>query len=531
MTFTIMPTLTFRFPGGRYHATPWGYHVNEGQIEWPPSPWRLLRALISSGYTNHHWTEVPPTAVQLFHKLASVLPVYHLPVASTGHSRHFMPVVEGKSQKTTLVFDAWANVADGELLVHWPCELATEELNLLASLTRSIGYLGRSESWVEADIASSTNHEWNSFPCSEKDSRDPNWEQVSLMAPQTPVSYEDWRTRQLDEALRPFMGQKQTAALKKKIAEASKPFPETLITCLTRDTSWWKAYGWSQPPGCQKALYWRRKDALEVAAPTAIRPIAASPVTTILIAITTASGNQSALPPVTRTLPQAELFHRAVVGCLGRGGRVDCPELTGKDAMNRPLQTQHKHAHTIPVDLDGDGRLDHIIVHAPMGLQDAAQRSIRSLRRTWTKSGHGDLQLSIVGSGSLGMLRGLPDPLKTKIEQLLGPPEGALVWESVTPFVLPKTIDRRSRRQLLGQVNSELRVRDIPEADRVTIDEDLTRSMRHFIRRRSRRASPPQSETGYGIRLYFREPVKGPLLLGYASHYALGLFRACEIRD
>ena len=24
-----MPTLQMRFPGGRYHATPWGHHVNE----------------------------------------------------------------------------------------------------------------------------------------------------------------------------------------------------------------------------------------------------------------------------------------------------------------------------------------------------------------------------------------------------------------------------------------------------------------------------------------------------------------------
>ena len=35
------------FPGGRYHATPWGRHVNEGVAEWPPSPWRLLRALVA----------------------------------------------------------------------------------------------------------------------------------------------------------------------------------------------------------------------------------------------------------------------------------------------------------------------------------------------------------------------------------------------------------------------------------------------------------------------------------------------------
>ncbi|MFZ2345189.1 MAG: type I-U CRISPR-associated protein Csb2, partial [Candidatus Microthrix parvicella] len=35
------------FPLGRYHATPWDRHVNEGAVEWPPSPWRMVRALIA----------------------------------------------------------------------------------------------------------------------------------------------------------------------------------------------------------------------------------------------------------------------------------------------------------------------------------------------------------------------------------------------------------------------------------------------------------------------------------------------------
>ena len=43
-----MIALSVRFIAGRYHATPWGHHVNEGLIEWPPSPWRILRALLAS---------------------------------------------------------------------------------------------------------------------------------------------------------------------------------------------------------------------------------------------------------------------------------------------------------------------------------------------------------------------------------------------------------------------------------------------------------------------------------------------------
>ena len=43
-----MIAISLRLIAGRYHATPWGRHVNEGAVEWPPSPWRILRALVAT---------------------------------------------------------------------------------------------------------------------------------------------------------------------------------------------------------------------------------------------------------------------------------------------------------------------------------------------------------------------------------------------------------------------------------------------------------------------------------------------------
>lgn len=45
-----MPVLEITFPAGRYHATAWGRNVNEGDPEWPPSPFRLARALMDMRY-------------------------------------------------------------------------------------------------------------------------------------------------------------------------------------------------------------------------------------------------------------------------------------------------------------------------------------------------------------------------------------------------------------------------------------------------------------------------------------------------
>ena len=327
-----MPTLQLRFPGGRYHATPWGHHVNEGQIEWPPSPWRLLRALIACGFSTQRWSEVPPVARQLIEKLAGVLPSYRLPAASAAHSRHFMPVgtLDKGRERTTLVFDTWANMGDETLLVHWDCDLTDEETQQLRQLAECLGYLGRSESWVEAELIE--DEVLTSLRTSMRSrigmelTRARKWEQVSLMAAIPPHEYATWQSQKVNAALADFPiredKRRPPAKLLKDRAKAVAPFPEGLLDCLTKDTAWWKQHRWSQPPGSQRVLYWRRADTLQVGVPQRASRRPVRPVTTMLLALATPSGNRSALPPCSRTLPQAELFHRAIVGRVAKGERV-----------------------------------------------------------------------------------------------------------------------------------------------------------------------------------------------------------------
>jgi len=528
-------TLQLRFPGRRYHATPWGHHVNEGLIEWPPSPWRLLRALVACGFSTQGWGQVPPLGAQLMNKLAGVLPSYQLPEASAAHSRHFMPLGKLKAgrEETTLVFDTWAHVGEGELFVHWPCELTEDEFALLARLATALGYLGRSESWVEAELMPESQRPPagpDAFPHQEGIYPGPRYEQVVLMSALLPEAYRTWRHQQADAALAalplPEGKKKPSAGLLKKRDEALAPYPPDLVSCLLMDTVWWKQHGWSQPPGSQRVLYWRPSDSLEVGVPRRARPRRVNSVTTVLLALTTSSGNRSALPSCTRTLPQAELFHRALVGRAGNGRRIHCPELTGKDEHGRPLHEHHRHAHTIPLDLDGDGHLDHILVYAAMELGEDAQRAILTLRRTWTKGGANDIQVAVAARGNLEMLRQLSAPLNRRVEQILGPRGGARLWESATPFVPPRFLKPRGKNTIDGQVRAELASRKLPEVESVVIDPELTRTLRHFVRQRNHGGVSPPSDAGYGLRLTFSTPVPGPLLLGYGAHYGLGMFLA-----
>ena len=132
--------LSIQFLTGRYHATPWNHQVNEGQVEWPPSPWRILRSLVFAYY---HLPEQPERSLfnQILSKLANHLPSYSLPAYVAAHTRHYMPVFrEGKST-TTKVFDTFYALPGGalspeaKLWVMWSGVEATDEESICCAVS------------------------------------------------------------------------------------------------------------------------------------------------------------------------------------------------------------------------------------------------------------------------------------------------------------------------------------------------------------------------------------------------------------
>lgn len=538
-----MPTLILRFPGRRYHATPWGHHVNEGQIEWPPSPWRLLRALLATGYSTMQWPgDGPPAEVRsLIAKLADILPRYRLPRAAGAHSRHYMPLARFKNgrEDTTLVFDTWAQVDDGELSVTWDAELNEEETTLLEQLAERLGYLGRSESWVMARLApyeETLPEGEDCVPCDGAQVPGRGWEQVPLIAPLPAERYERWRQASIraeleklpdiDSAKKRLTKDEKKSLERRRAVETS--FPTDLIACLQTTTGWLRQRGWSQPPGSERVFYWQRTNALEVGAPNVQRrQSSVRPVEAMLLSMATATGNNHALPPVIRTLPQAELLHRALVSTASRLDKSPCVALTGCDESGKPLTEPHRHAHLLPLDLDGDGHIDHVLVWASMGLDTLAQSAIRAVRTTFTKGGLAPLRLALSAAGSFDGLRGLRGVYGNNLCSLLGPSAGATVWTSITPFVPPRFLKKRGKNALDGQVASELAGRGLPVPSDITIidpqDDMRALRMRHFVR--SRRFGPaPPIDCGFTLALRFDRPVAGPLCLGYGCHFGLGMF-------
>jgi len=440
-----------------------------------------------------------------------------------------------------MVFDTWAQIDDGTLAVRWDVELNADETDLLARLVSLLGYLGRAESWVDAELCMDSDpklaFEVKTGQAGE-DMPSVDWEQVSLLAPLSMHGYSEWRRGAVDAAIAAVpvttakgkpLGRK---ALAKKRTEVEATYPLDLVSCLETDTAWLHRLGWSQPPGSRKVMYWRPRHVLESAAPRPhFRKFEPDPVRFMLLSMATATGNDHALPSVARALPQAELLHAALVSRASRRNEHS-PVITGCDESGSPLRGPHEHAHLLSLDLDGDGYLDHVLIWAPMGLDARAQDAVRAVRRTFTKGGTAPLRLALAACGSRQEMLSFPGAGGVLLKTVLGGSSGsARKWRSLTPFVAPRYLKKSGRNSLTGQVDAELASRGLPPAEAVVVRDPHTDSMaaaaRKHVRVRRRGAAPPVDH-GFVLDLTLSTPIQGPLLLGYGSHFGLGAFIAAE---
>ena len=155
-------TLRITLLSGRYGATPWDRSEFEGQVEYPPSPWRLLRAILHGAYLLTGVPEqLPEGTAQLIAALAANPPSYHLPYGEYGQIRGFRPAYGCEpvpplltagggythaSGKRRSFIDCFLQLGAGAALhVSWPVELTAEQKNLLGDCLAGLSYLGRAE--------------------------------------------------------------------------------------------------------------------------------------------------------------------------------------------------------------------------------------------------------------------------------------------------------------------------------------------------------------------------------------------------
>lgn len=534
-----MIAIALKFLAGRYHATPWGRHVNEGAVEWPPSPWRILRALVATWRRAR--PDLPAQDVEPLLRALASAPEFWLPPATTGHSRHYMPCPD----KGTLVFDTFVVVnREHPVYVVWPQALLDDsQAKTLAQILACLNTLGRSEAWCQAELCPQPPTDGYRLcrPRNSAAALKPGCEIIRVLCPDPQTAFAGDHVPRVDPASK--RGRKKAKAQ----APAPPLYDPPWNLCL--ETLQLQKERWSQPPGARWVEYERPRDCFALSFARGRR----KPRAPTSIQVARFVLDSAVLPLITETLPVAEAMRRALMSRYGRlteaeGTRGRSPTFSGKDAEGRPL-VGHGHAYYLPADEDGDGRLDHLTIVATAGFNRVELQALHQVREIQTgrrgEERH-PLRLLLLATGPIGELD-------------CGPLRRAKRWVSVTPFLSPRFPKARGARRdppellrthseflkaTLGEELQRLAERN-PDLDPATLHHveimpcvdihgvfrirrgtRMVQGLRpiEFKRFRQKPGDDGGRRLAGAFRLTFPKPVRGPICLGHSSHFGMGLF-------
>jgi CRISPR-associated protein Csb2 len=524
-----MIAISLKFLAGRYHATPWGRHVNEGAVEWPPAPWRILRALVAA------WKRTLPNLPQ--HEVEPILrqlatrPEFLLPTASTGHTRHFMPWFKKGPDDRALVFDTFVAVPrDAQVIVRWPhASLDDAQRTTLAHILGNLNTFGRSESWCEASLVATPLESYGLIcrPLDEQLAAD--HEIVRLLCADPASAFADDRV----------------VTVTRKTVKRGKKGDSAEVRSAIYDPAWnlcmetlqLHQEKWSDPPASCWVPYARPRECFEMVPAASVQRRRGQQPSLDIVRYAIDS---TVLPLVTDTLPVAEAARRALMSLHGRITERDgilgrsCV-LSGKDAQGQPL-AGHRHAYYLPTDEDGDGRLDQLTIFARGGFDAGERRAFDRLLRLRTgrdaEEKH-ELRLLLLGMGSLD-------------NESAGPLATSTVWESATPYIATryaKTRGRHRRDLRRPSDRADFLLEDLREQVRQVLgldpraahmeavaDEHGAFRVRgrwrpiEFKRYRSKRSDDGGDRLAGAFRIRFERPMTGPIALGHSAHFGMGLF-------
>jgi CRISPR-associated protein Csb2 len=153
-----MTAIKIIFPWGRYYAHPWGLNpVRLREAEWPPSPWRLLRALASSWFHSHPGCTLSQDAVTLIESLARAVPEIGIGRVTFGQTIHYQPNYGATAERDDARYKNTRHenhfvAVHGPVVYRWPeVELPSIQQKLLADTLAEMSYFGRAESICHAE--------------------------------------------------------------------------------------------------------------------------------------------------------------------------------------------------------------------------------------------------------------------------------------------------------------------------------------------------------------------------------------------
>jgi CRISPR-associated protein Csb2 len=215
-------------------------------------------------------------------------------------------------------------------------------------------------------------------------------------------------------------------------------------------------------------------------------------------------------PALTQALRLGEAVRAVVMRAGNRIGLASLPAVFHGAGGAGP----HDHAYWLSEDRDGDGRIDHVLVHANAGIPAGVIPALAAAGTVW---------LGPEAEWSLAPVwMGCPAP-----GGLFGPSRR---WAAATAYVTPRWRTDRHGRERPGldpeqQLRREIALRGLPPPVSVCWRAHDTGPT--FVTVTKTRRAPRDAWQGQPL-IRFATQVQGPLAFGFGAHFGLGLLRAID---
>lgn len=472
-----MIVLKINFLTGRYHSTQWGRNVNEGVPEFPPSPYRIIRTVMDSWFRKRsEWSL--GLLETITEKLSNETPSFRIPAYKEGVLKSYMSRNTKDPTEKDLIYDGFISILPNDpIYVIWETETLTEEeFSHLKEVVSIINYLGRSQSWVKIELMENFDQGPNVIPSNGKTQNSPYGEVVKVAIP---VPKKDYGLN------------------------SDNPWFESLkIT-----TSEIQADGLSNPYSMKFENYVIKRERSKVEVELNDNYYEKK-INTILYSVDT-----KVPPMISESLQVAERFHKKVNGIYGKMFQnARSTNLSGLE-QDGSMSKGHKHIFIMPLDLNGTGRISHILIRSRVPFIERELIVLDKLKSVWQSNGRPDIDLIPVEWGQ---------------DRNVSIISSSKQFSSVTPVVMTRHY-RKGRGDfehwLKRELMQEIKDQGLPEPDSIRILKKMIRNGRDYYWldfKRNRKNDP--INIGYGFEVTFKEDVYGPFSVGYGAHFGLGIF-------
>lgn len=453
-----MIAIKIKFESNRYNATPWGNNVNENIPEWPPSIYRLYRAMIDSWKRRYEYPE--EKIVKLFTTLTEYNPCYKIPEYTSSYIVSYMDTktnLDLADNESALIYNPFIYVTD-YLYIVYNVDLDNESKTILNQLLSGINFLGRSESWVTISLTDQ-DIECNLIPSKMGD------------------FYVPVATR-VDNKWLSNMVKLTSDTAKSNLPETMKIVRYEFIRTINK------------------------KQHMNSSNKTQIK--------SVLYELTSI-----ALPSIYDTLTLSEKVHSLLLSKSRLLKVKNFEKFSGRKDDGTVLKG-NRHIYIMPLDINNDGRIDHILLKGRENLNVEEINVINSIHAIYQKSGK--IQVTPIQYYSENDC--LINKMKSKY------------WLSETPVVFSRHFKKNKGSYydwMYGELIRELKFHSIitndDEIEKIELIKNISKRERNYYWLNYKRTRKNDTERmGYGFKLTFKNKISCPFSVGYASHYGLGLF-------